>query len=478
MNIGIISALYLFLVISIMVVIIGENRNPLKAIPWLLVVLFVPVIGVILYIFFGEDLRHVYLINRKVYKRLSIIPTELAKRNEGLFEVDADNTVRLLEKNSASPLLGYDSVQIFTIGKSKFDRLKQDIANAKDHIHLQYYAFNDDELGQELAALLIHKAKEGVAVRILYDDVGSWGTKRAFWLRMRKEGVEVYAFMKVAFPILSSRANYRNHRKLVVIDSRVGYLGGMNIADRYAKGDSLGPWRDTHFRFTGDVLAEMESCFLLDWYLVTRRVVSNIGTKYIAELNAPAKVPPTKGEALCMQLVKGAPNGMWRTIEQTMVALILRAKKKVCIETPYFLPTEPLNSAIMIASLSGVEVELLIPKKGDSFFVQKASLSYVDPLLEAGVKVYRYEKGFLHSKFLTVDGEISMVGSTNMDFRSLEHNFEIAAVIYDVAVANELNTVFKEDLRHSSAILLEQWRRRSRTKRFGESVMRLFSPLL
>lgn len=156
----------------------------------------------------------------------------------------------------------------------------------------------------------------------------------------------------------------------------------------------------------------------------------------------------------------------------------MRAKKKVCIETPYFLPTEPLNSAIMIASLSGVEVELLIPKNGDSFFVQKASLSYVDPLLEAGVKVYRYEKGFLHSKFLTVDGEISMVGSTNMDFRSLEHNFEIAAVIYDVAVANELNTVFKEDLQHSSPILLEQWRQRSRTKRFGESVMRLFSPLL
>ena len=476
MSLEIISALYLFMVLSIMVVIIGENRNPLKALPWLLVVLFVPVVGVILYIFFGEDLRHTYLINRKVYRRLSIVPNELSERELHHMNSEADSTMKLVQNNSNSPLLSYQSIEIFTDGANKFARLKADLVAAKEYIHLQYYAFEDDELGTEIAKILIAKAHEGVAVRILYDDVGSWSTKRTFWMRMRKEGVQVYPFMRVIFPILSSRVNYRNHRKLVIIDSRIGYIGGMNIADRYVKGDNLGTWRDTHFRITGAALAELDSSFLMDWYLVTRRVVSNISQKYLRMFAETSALQVREQPRL--QLVKGTPTGVWRTIEQSMIALMMRATRLIRIETPYFLPTGPLSSAISVAALSGVEVEIIIPERGDSSLVQAASHSYVDALLDAGVKVYQYGKGFLHSKFITVDNEVSMIGSTNMDFRSLEHNFEIAAILYDAETAQALNRIFDEDRAESRLVLKESWRKRSRIKRFSESVSRLFSPLL
>lgn len=250
----------------------------------------------------------------------------------------------------------------------------------------------------------------------------------------------------------------------------------MNIADRYVKGDGLGTWRDTHFRITGAALAELDSSFLMDWYLVTRRVVSNISQKYLRMFAETSALQVREQPRL--QLVKGTPTGIWRTIEQSMIALMMRATRLIRIETPYFLPTGPLSSAISVAALSGVEVEIIIPERGDSSLVQAASHSYVDALLDAGVKVYQYGKGFLHSKFITVDNEVSMIGSTNMDFRSLEHNFEIAAILYDAETAQALNRIFDEDRAESRLVLKESWRKRSRIKRFSESVSRLFSPLL
>lgn len=474
------SALYFLVALGIALVVISENRNPIKAIAWVLVVILMPAVGIVLYYFFGRDLRRTNIVHRRVYRRFKNLPylfknSLLQHDNIEVQEAKFRPIAQLCEHLGGAPLLPISDVDIYTQGEDMFAALLADLRGATRFIHMQFYAFLDDRIGSRVAEILMAKAREGVHVRLLYDDVGSISCSNKFWQKLRAAGVQVYPFMRVIFPILSSRINYRNHRKLVIIDGDIGYIGGMNVADRYYYGNQLGLWRDTHIRFRGVGVAELQSIFLTDWYLVTRRVV------YVEDLYLQSSLPTShyyNASCIKAQFFAGSPLQEWRTIEQVIISIVLRATHHLYIETPYFLPTQALCKALTIAVLGGVEVVLIIPKHGDVKFSHYASCSYIDGMLEAGVKVYFYHGGFLHSKLITADSELTLVGSANMDFRSFEHNFEDVGVLYDAALTKRFEEKIQADLHQSELVEAVRWKKRKRSQRLLESVLRLFSPLL
>ncbi|MDL2265498.1 cardiolipin synthase, partial [Parabacteroides sp. OttesenSCG-928-G21] len=429
-----------------------------------------PGIGLVFYFFFGQDNRKQRIISRRTYKRImkgpqrKRLPQEVHCRVIPAYEPLA----KLLYNNNQSTLLYGSDIRIYTDGEEKFRDLLTDLIQATNHIHIQYYIIKNDETGEQLKKVLIAKAKAGVKVRLLYDDVGSWNVKQHFFKEMKEAGVEVYSFLKVAFPVFTSKVNYRNHRKVVVIDGNIGYMGGMNIADRYTKGLSWGTWRDTHFRFVGKGAHGLQSTFLIDWYVASKQL-----------LNDKAYYPPANVYTEnVMQIATSGPIGPWRTLLQATIFLITSAKKYVYIQTPYFLPTEGLNQAMQIAALGGVDVRLMIPKRSDTRSVNLASRSYLDEMVKAGVKVYFYTPGFLHAKLLVVDDAVAAIGSANMDFRSFEHNFEVNAYMYDSGFAEEMKRIFFQDMHHCEQVVASRWLKRPIAQRAVESFMRLFSPLL
>ncbi len=477
MNLSIILfIIHSFIVLLIAFLVVKENRSPVKSIAWIIVVFAAPFLGGLIYLLFGQDLRRVRLIHPKIYKRLRSYSKELKSTVVYHKHLDREllrwkRTINLCK----TPLLPIENSEIFTSGKDKFEALKYDIKNAKHHIHIEYYAFDNDELGNEIADLLIQQSLNGVAVRIIFDAVGSFSikSKRKFLKKMKDAGIEIYPFMRVFLPAISFKINYRNHRKLVIIDANIGYIGGMNIADRYYNGNKLGIWRDTHFRITGLAVAELQGAFFQDWYLVSSQELKD---KYFFPEN-PNLTSQDTSKPL-MQLILGSPIGEWRTIENTILSLIYKAEKNIYIETPYFLPTPALEKALTSASLSGIDVQIIIPKNSDSLLVYSATASYIERLLKANVKVFLFKSGFLHSKLLTIDEQVASIGSVNMDFRSFEHNFESLGIIYDKELAKKLNTIFTLDRNNSDIVILDKWKKRKRWKKTIESLSRLFAPIL
>ncbi|WP_459188630.1 cardiolipin synthase [Parabacteroides sp. APC149_11_2_Y6] len=462
--------LYSVTILGLVLVIIAENRNPLKTIPWVIVLLLTPGIGLIFYFFFGQDNRKQRIISRRTYKRI------MRRPHDGNLPQDACSVpapyqplVTLLANSNQSSLLYGSDMSIYTNGSDKFRDLISEIEKATHHIHLQYYIFCDDKIGNIIKELLIAKAREGVEVRVLYDDVGCWKVKEKFFKEMQEAGIEVYAFLKVAFPVLTSKVNYRNHRKIVVIDGKVGFMGGMNIADRYEKGTDWGTWRDTHFKITGKGVHGLQAAFLIDWYVVSKQL-----------LNAKIYYPPVP--VYCddniMQIATSGPVGQWRILLQAYIFMIANAKKYIFIQTPYFLPTEGLNQALQTSALGGIDVRLMLPKRSDTRTANMATHSFIDEMVKAGVKVYFYKPGFLHSKLLVTDDAVTCIGSANMDFRSFEHNFEINAFVYQPAFAKQMRKVFMYDMHHCERLVPTRWLRRPLKQRLAESFMRLFSPLL
>ena len=348
------------------------------------------------------------------------------------------------------------------------EALLGEIARARHHIHLQYYIFCDDETGRRLRDALVEKARQGVHVRILYDDVGCSGVSKSFFEGMRREGIEVHAFLHVKFPRFTSKVNYRNHRKIVVIDGRVGFIGGMNIADRYVRGTEWGSWRDTHFRIEGSGVAGLQVAFLSDWSATTKRHVS--GSEYF-----PAAQRYTDN---ILQIVAGGPLGKWRALLQADSYAVANARRRVWIQTPYYLPSDVLNTALQTAALGGIDVRLMLPARSDSRLIDLASHSYLDDMMRAGVKILFYEPGFLHSKLLIIDDGLTVIGSANMDFRSFEHNFEVNAFIYDAEFTSRMSAIFSDDAARCHAVTPGEWFRRPRRRRWAESFMRVFSPLM
>ncbi len=465
----IIFILYCITILGLVLVIITENRNPLKTIPWVVVLILLPGLGLVFYFFFGQDNRKQRIISRRTYKRIMKRPQAgNAAKDTCQVSEQYKPLVTLLDHSNQCSLLYGSDITIYTDGVSKFEALFNELQKAEHHIHLQYYIFLDDEIGNQVKDILIQKARAGVAVRVLYDDVGSWNVKPRFYKEMQMAGIEVYAFLKVVFPIFTSKVNYRNHRKIVVIDGKVGFMGGMNIADRYTKGTSWGSWRDTHFKIIGKGVHGLQSAFLIDWYVASKKLLNN-------KLYYPPVPVYTEN---IMQILTSGPTGPWRTLLQAVIFIISNAKKYVYIQTPYFLPTEGLNQALQTAALGGIDIRLMLPKRSDTKMANMASHSFIDDMIKVGVKVFFYEPGFLHSKLVVSDDAITCIGSANMDFRSFEHNFEINAFVYDTDFATRMRKVFQHDIHYCEKLIPSRWLKRPVKQRMAESFMRLFSPLL
>ena len=460
---------YLAVILFTIVIVLLDNRNPVKTMAWVLVLVFLPVVGLAFYFFFGRNTRKERLISKKGFSRLSKRPMAEYQAQEALGDFTGRNQLIPFfhRVSNALPFEGND-VQVFTDGYSMYQELFRRIAKAKHHIHLEFYIFENDAVGRLLRDLLIDKAREGVSVRLLYDDVGCWDVNPMFYDEMLCEGIEVRSFLKVRFPQFTSKVNYRNHRKLAIIDGKVGFIGGMNIALRYLKGVPWGVWRDTHICLKGKAVYGIQTAFLTDWFAVDRTLLTS--AQYFPKMNSV-------GTSVA-QIVTSDPVGEWHDIMLGLVKAISCAQRYIYVETPYFLPTEQVMAAFQTAALSGVDVRLMIPKKADAFITHKGTMSYLDELMKSGVKVYFYRAGFLHSKLWVADDEWASVGSTNLDFRSFEHNFEANAFFYDEKTVCTLKEIFLEDMKKCMTLSQKIWDKRSFKNKIVESVVRLLAPLL
>ncbi len=463
---------YALTVISCIVVVLSEKRNPIKSLAWVTALVFLPVVGLVFYLFFGRSMRSVHLISRRNKRKL--LSRQRAPEMGDVIKAmpqDLQRLIMLGGQLTGNPLFPATAVEIFTSGEEKFRALERDIRAARHSVNLQYYIFSDDHLGHHMADLLMEKAREGVKVRVLYDHVGSFSVRTRFFTRMRKAGVEAHPFFRVTFPQLANRINFRNHRKAVIIDDRIGYIGGMNIADRYVKGPADTPgWRDTHVRVEGPVVGALLYQFSVDWNFLKE-------DGHIIPLNS---IPlPKPGERLIpAQLITSGPTDSWASVALMYQKAILSARRCVYIQTPYFLPTDALLKALQTAALARVDVRIMIPERSDSTMLRYASFSYVTECLQAGIKVYLYRPTMLHAKTLIVDDEFVSVGSTNFDFRSFEHNFEGNMIFYDRETNARFRDIFFADMQRCYKLTLGTWRRRPRALRMGESLIRLLSPIL
>ncbi len=465
-----VAILYGVVVVACVVVILRENRNPIRALSWIIALIFLPGIGLVFYLFFGRSLKGLHMISRHNKRKLM---HEHSPRKVNLDSCDLTpehrTVIKLAHTLCRAPFSADNGITIFTDGESKFEALKQDLRNARHSILLQYYIFQDDRIGNEIADILISKAREGIGVKVIYDHVGSFSARRKFFRRMEEAGVDTHPFFKVSFPQLANRINWRNHRKVVVIDSSIGYIGGMNVADRYVYGEpGKERWRDTHFRVTGPIVESLFYSFAIDWNFMKKHP-DLPRTKFI-----PEGMTGTSG----MQLVTSGPTEPWNNLSLVFLRAISSARKNIYIQTPYFLPTDALLSALQAAALAKVDVRIMIPRTTDSVLLHYASFSYITQCLKSGIKVYLYDPGMLHAKTMIIDDGFVTAGSTNFDFRSFENNFECNLLIYDPGVNRKMKDIFFNDLTRCSKLSLSEWRRRPLPQRFLESLLRLVSPIL
>jgi len=471
------SLVFLFTAIPVAIMIILEKRSPFKTIAWILVLILVPIIGLVFYLFFGQEYRKQKLFSRRGIKSLSKMRKLSTKQLRDFEHTDLQlssdvlqkkNIIRLLLNNSDSLLTTGNQLKILNNGTETFEAIFAAINSARHHIHLEYYIIDDDKIGNQLKDLLIKKSREGVEVRVIVDDVGSWDLKEKFFKNLRKSGIEIYPFMEVRFPRLTSRVNFRNHRKILIVDGKIGFTGGINVADRYIEGKpKIGPWRDTHLQITGDAVATMQVVFAADWYFVINENLK--GEKYFPPLTEENGTP--------VQISASGPDSDWEIIEQAYFSAILNAKDYVYITSPYLMPPQTIVSALKTAALSGVDVRIIIPEKSDTITPKWCSFSYVEQFLDAGIKIYFYQKGFIHSKTLMIDNIFSTIGTTNLDFRSLETNFEINAFIYERKFTRVMLKHFINDLRNSREIKLSEWKKRPWHFKLRESLAHIISPM-
>ena len=464
---------YLFIIItSIITVLTDGKRNPVRTISWILVISLLPYIGIFFYLVFGRSYHRQKRISNRIKQKISKISKKQAINQVDLSKYPiVEKNIKLstlIGKTSELGVYGNNEIDIFTEGVSLLDRMLEDISKAKDHIHAEYFIIETDETGNTFKEALIKKAQEGVDVRVIYDDLGSWKLKRSTIKDMKKAGIKLQSFFKIRFPYFTSKINYRNHRKILVIDGTIGYLGGFNIADRYTKGLDWGIWRDTHLRIEGDAVAGIQHTFIYDWLYITKRLHTN--KRFFPETTVTT---PT-----AVQIGISGPDMDWESIMQAYCLAISNAKKYIYIQTPYFLPNESILNAIESAALSGVDVKLMIPYRSDERVSYESSMSYMGSILKAGVEVYQYTKGFIHSKTLVIDDEIAIIGSANIDLRSFEQNFEVSAFIYDEKHSKNLKELFIKDMKVCKKLSYQKWSKRPIYRKVIQALARLLSPIL
>lgn len=462
------------------VIVFFQRKDPKSVWAWLLILYFIPVLGFVFYLLLGTDMHKARLFRTKeIEDKLSdaISQQRAVIRSESLTHLHPDlaaysDLVLYHLQVSGAILTDDNDIRIITDGREKFQQLIEDLESAENSIHIQYYIIKEDEVFDAIREVLLKKASQGVEVRILFDSMGCRSVKSAVWKSLRSRGIETAEFFPAVLGRLQLRINYRNHRKIVVIDGKIGYVGGFNVAREYVGLDKkFGYWRDTHLRITGMAVQALQGRFILDWNYANRGHALEFG-KYIRTESKPV----SKG--CFMQVVTSGPDTRNQSIRDTYLRLIHKAARSIYIQTPYFIPDESILAALLIAARSGVEVNIMIPCKPDHPFVYWATYSYIGDLVLAGANCYTYEKGFLHAKGIVVDEMVLCYGTANMDIRSFALNFEVNAIVYDRHKAKEMIVYFRNDLKDCRLITRNNYLSRSLPLRVKEQVCRLLSPLL
>ncbi|MFC4320637.1 cardiolipin synthase [Litchfieldia salsa] len=473
---GLLSILITLSVIFIGSIIFLENRRPTQTLTWLVVLGSFPVLGFFFYLLFGRNYR-----KKKLFRQKALFDEETFLKIEGNIDHNEDKIehmgdhqqllFRLAHKLAKSPISFASETKVLTNGEETFTHIFDALSKATHHIHLEYYIVRHDGIGQRLKEILIDRAKNGVEVRFLYDAVGSWKLSKSYIEELKAVGVEIVPFSPVKLPFLNNKINFRNHRKIIVIDGTIGFVGGLNIGDEYlGKNKFFGFWRDTHLLVRGEAVRSLQLIFIQDWHYITGKAYLN--QNYLS----PQLVEGSYFGGV--QMIAGGPDNEWEVIKNLFFSMIISAKESIWISSPYFIPDEDILSALKIAALSGIDVRILVPKRPDKKIVFYASRSYFPILLEAGVKIYEYEKGFMHSKIMIVDGQLASIGTANMDMRSFHLNFEINAFLYKTNSTITLVNDFIEDIKVSNQIEIEAFSHRPIMQRILESTSRLLSPLL
>lgn len=459
--------IYTILAILIVLSLLMNGVRPAKTLGWLLAIFTIPVGGVLLYWMLGRNRRNLKmskLLNRELPYPSSSLDPEMF-RKKGKYE----RIMRLLHKTNNIPPLPGNKVELLIGGEKTFQSIFRALEGAKESIFLQYYIFEEGQLADRLLDLFIRKSLQGVQVKLIYDEVGSYSLSRRYRRALRKAGVEVYPFLPFRFSRMLSSLNYRNHRKIISVDGRVAFTGGINISDKYLSGDDLlGPWHDAHLMIAGPAVASLEHVFARDWFMVS-------GNK-LSVTNKPA-VDPKPGNVL-MHVVPSGPDNDFAVFEQLILRTTFEAKEYLYITNPYIIPTQEILKSLQVASLSGVDVRLLLSEQSDSKIVNWSVRSYFEPLMRAGVRIFLYPHGFLHSKIMVSDNDIASVGTANIDVRSFELNYEVNALIYDREFAMGLRMEFLKDCEVSRELIAENYYARSIGNKLKEGAARIFSPLL
>ncbi|MFS0782866.1 cardiolipin synthase [Bacillus sp. 1P06AnD] len=469
------------ILISIAAIVVGiviflENRHPTQTLTWLVVFGAFPLLGFIFYLLFGRNYR-----KERKYRRKYFLDKQTFLKNKEGKEINNErkemmgehqrNLIELAQNLGNSPISFATETKILTNGNETFSAIIEELKKAKHHIHMEYYIVRDDHIGRDIKKVLLERASQGVKVRFMYDAVGAWTLPRSYLDDLRNGGIEVARFGPVRMPFLNSKANFRNHRKIVVIDGDVGFVGGLNIGDEYlGRDEHFGFWRDTHLMAKGEAVRSLQLIFLQDWYYSTNH-------SFLTDAYLPRSVALEHNHG-GVQMIAGGPDNEWSVIKNIFFSMITSAKESVWIASPYFIPDEDIFTALKVAALSGIDVRLLVPMNPDKKIVWHASRSYFPDLLDAGVKVFQYENGFMHSKIVIVDRELASIGTANMDMRSFHLNFEVNAFLYRTGSTQKLVEDFEEDLRSSQALTPESFKTRHIGTRVLESTCRLLSPLL
>jgi len=481
----IIAEIAYFLILGVTCLrIVFDTGSVSKTLAYLLFAVFVPVIGIIFYFSFGINYR-----KRKIYYKKLNVDEQFKKEVYRLFQahnleeaihndevlLKSERLIKLLanKKSNRAFLLPNNDVRLLFNGEEKFDALIADLQQAQHHIHIEYYIYDNDKIGNTIKNILLEKAKQGVKVRVIYDDFGSKDIRRNIVKELRKNGVEAHPFNKIRLLLLANRLNYRNHRKIVIIDGIIAYTGGINISDKYINtANSNLYWRDTHVRIKGTGALALQQIFISDWNFSSGQHLPVTGNRYF-----PFKNMEQFGESK-LQVISSGPDSDLPNILLATLQAIHMAQSEILLTTPYFIPDESLQQSLVMAAMSGIDVKLLVPEKGDSKIVDSASRIYFEELLQAGVKIYLYEKGFIHAKTFVVDGILASVGTANLDLRSFDLNFEVSALIYDAKIAEQLKKGFYNDLKYSKQLFYTRWIKRSLWIKGLERVLRLISPFM
>lgn len=478
-----IQLLYVLLVFLVILKVLYDTRSGSKALAYIIFIILVPFVGIIFYFSFGINYRKKMLYNRKMIDDevlLQKIIDQVQLYSNAVTHSDVMNQrfiglANLIYNAGNSPLTSNNKVELLLNGEQKFPRLLDALRKAKSHIHLEYYIYENDVTGNEIADILIEKVKEGVEVRFMYDDFGSHGLKNNIVKRLNANGIQTAPFYKIKLYAFANRINYRNHRKIIIIDGTTSFVGGINISDKYRNdlnAEKKLYWRDTHLMLNGPATFYLQYTFLCDWnYCSKQQLVFDLDyfPKPQLEVSIAAEI---------VQIVSSGPDSNLPLIYYTFIEALATAKKQICITSPYFIPSESLVDALIIACQKGIRVKILVPGISDSKMVNAAARSYYTEVLKEGAEIYLYNKGFVHAKTIVIDEDLAVVGSANMDYRSFDLNFEVNAMVYSPRIAGQLLNAFEEDLKFSTKIDAAVWLARPKGVHLWEKMVRLLSPFL